>query len=132
MRLVREWRPSDVLHPIAMQAWHIYEDGGLTLSDESLEQIKGALDGYTGDLVSLGQALEGLVRFSLLLSEHQQDQPGAEKVVDLMRQYAPLFEPFWERVVEAIGNVGIPAPVPADQLSESDPADNSAHSHLQG
>jgi len=106
LRLVREWRPSAALHPIAMQAWHIYEDGGLTLSDEALEKIKGALDGYGRDLRSLGEALEGLARFSILLSDHQHDPVGAEKVVVLMRQYAPLFEPFWERVVEAIAKVG--------------------------
>ena len=115
-----------------MQAWHIYEDGGLTLSDASLEQIKGALDGYAGELKSLGEALEGLVRFSILLSDHQHDPVGAEKIVGMMREYTPQFEPFWERVVEALANVGSTAPAPENQLSENDPAGASAHHEPHG
>lgn len=110
-----------------MQAWHIYEDGGLTLSDESLEKLRAALDGYGGELKSLGEALEGLVRFSILLSDHQHDPVGAEKVVGMMREYTPQFEPLWERVVEALANVGITAPTPENRSSATDPAGASAH-----
>jgi hypothetical protein len=119
LRLVREWRPSDTVHPIAMQAWHIYEDGGLTLSDESMEKLQAALDGYAGDLVSLGQAIEGLTRFSILLSDHQNDPTGAEKVVVLMRHYVHRFEPFFERVAEAIANVGIATPALESESSNT-------------
>ena len=115
-----------------MQAWHIYEDGGLTLSDASLEKIKSALDGYAGELKPLGEALEGLVRFSILLSDHQHDSISAEKVVGMMRHYTPLFEPFWERVVEALANVGIAAPIPGNQSSETNSVGNSTHPEPRG
>ena len=100
--MIREWRPSATLHPIAMQAWHIYEDGGFTLSDESIAQIKDILDGYADDVGALAGALEGLVRFSILLSDHQDDAAGAERIVVLMREYTPRFEPFFERMAAAI------------------------------
>lgn len=132
LRLVREWRPSATLHPIAMQAWDIYEDGGVTLSDESLEKIKGAVDGYAGELKSLGEALEGLARFSILLSDHQADPIGAEKVVSLMRQYTPLFEPLWERVVEALASAGPSAQAAETRSSATNPAAKRAHPEPHG
>ena len=132
LRLVREWHPPAALHPIAMQAWQIYEDGGLTLSGESMEKIKDALEGYNRDLKALGEALEGLVRFSILLSDHQHDPISAEKVVGLMRLYTPLFEPFWIRVTEALANVGTAAPSPSNSLSETrPPGDGSRHEPLR-
>ena len=115
-----------------MHAWHLYEDGGLALSDESLENIKLALDGYGGELVSLGEALEGLARFSILLSDHQNDPTGAARVVGLMREYTPLFEPFWERVVEALATFRSAPSAPEAQLSEADPPGGSEHPEPHG
>jgi hypothetical protein len=116
-----------------MQAWHLYEDGGQMLSDESLENIKGALDLCAEDLVSLGQALEGLVRFSILLSDHQNDSIAAERVVSMMRQYTPLFEPFLERVAEAIAKVAGVTPAPENESPKTTtPAERPSHAEPHG
>jgi|GEM_PF-2383813 len=71
LRLVREWRPPATLHPIAMQAWHSYQDGGKPLSDDSVQ------------------------------------------IVGLMPEDTPLLEPFFQRVSQALTNVGAAPPVPA-------------------
>lgn len=118
LRLVREWRPPATLHPIAMQAWHIYENDGLTLSDSSLQKLRTLLDSYDTDLRTLGEALEGLVRFSILLTDHQRDPESAAKVVALMREYAPRFEPFFARVVEAMTGANGTTGMPATELPE--------------
>lgn len=104
----------------------------MTLSDESLEKIKSGLDGYGGELKSLGGALEGLVRFSILLSDYQHDPTSAEKVVGLMRQYTPVFEPLWERIVKALASVGITSPPQGNQSVECAPSRQSAHPEPHG
>jgi hypothetical protein len=106
LQAVRDWRPPQQLHPIAMVAWQLYEDGGFKLSDEALAKLRAILDDYGDDLKSLAEAIEGCTRFLILLSEHQKDQDAATKVAELLRSYMPRFEPFWAKVGEALANVG--------------------------
>jgi hypothetical protein len=126
LRLVREWRPSTTLHPIAMQAWHIYQDAGRSLPDVSLQKIRAILDGYGGELLPLSAALEGLVRFSIHLSDDVGDTASADKVVVLMREYAPLFEPFFARVDQALNNAGMTPPATLNGASASVSANANA------
>lgn len=105
LKAVREWRPPTKLHPIAMHAFHIYEEAGMSLPPDAMAKLKATLDAYLPDLVALAEALEGLTRFMMLVTEHHKDQPSGDKVMELLRSYGPLYEPFWERVGEAMRNV---------------------------
>lgn len=106
LQAVRDWRPPTKLHPIAMQVWQIYEKHGLKMPPEGLQEIRDLLAAYGDDLKALAEALEGLSRFMLLAGEHHKDKKTAAQIADLMREYTHLFEPFWQRVGEALANVG--------------------------
>ena len=128
LRLVEDWRPPAALHPIAMRAWRLYAADQSTLSDQSLQTLRAVLDGYGGDLKPLGEALEGLVRFSLLLSDHEQNPVAAQRIISLMREYTPLFEPLLARIAQARaaqGSAPRPAPdhdaPPAASVARRDP-----------
>jgi hypothetical protein len=105
LQAVRDWRPPDQLHPIAMYAWHLYEKNRDALPAPAIEELRAILDGYGDDLKGLAEGIEGLTRFLLLMTEHLHDQATATKVADLLRSYTSRFEPFWERVGEALTNV---------------------------
>lgn len=91
---------------MAMHAFHIYEDHKNALPPEALAKLRAALDGYGDDLKGLAEAMEGLTRFMIYVNENLKDVKSGELVADLMRSYTHLFEPFWERVAEAMKNVG--------------------------
>lgn len=105
LKAVREWKPPEELHPMAMTAWHFYEEAGNDLTPEVLSKLKEILDEYGDNLVGLAEAIEGLVRFMLYVGDNLDDKKNAQAVGDLMRSYMPLYEPFWERVGEALNNV---------------------------
>ena len=109
LEAVRNWRPTTELHPIAMEAWDIYEGQGLKVTESGLGHLRARMDGMRGDLVELAQAMESLVRFTILITEKHDDKAGGEQVTELLREFAPLFEPFWQRVGEALTNVGADA-----------------------
>lgn len=106
IRAVREWKQPDELHPIAIYAWDVYEVAGLQMTDDGVEVLRVRLNGYGDDLAGLAMAMEGLIRFILCMRQLREDEPAAQKVVDLLKEYAHLYEPFWERVAEAMSNVG--------------------------
>jgi hypothetical protein len=106
---VRNWRPPKKLHPMAMVAWKMYEEGGNTLSDESISKLREVLDAYGDDLKGLAEACEGLTRFVMYTSQNLGDEENADKVIKLLREYSHRYEPFWQRVGEALSNVGAKA-----------------------
>lgn len=106
LKAVREWRPPEKLHPIAMTAWEVYDSHGFDLPPDAMGQLRAALDAYGDDLTGLAEACEGMVRFMILLNEHQKDEANGKKVLDLLREYADRFEPFWKKVAEALENEG--------------------------
>lgn len=106
LQAVRDWRPPTSLHPMAMQAFHVYERHGMALTADGLAELRATLDAQRDDLKALAEHIEGVARFMILIGEHFKDAEGAKRVADLLRDYAPLFEPFWRRVGEAIQNVG--------------------------
>jgi hypothetical protein len=108
LRAVREWRPPDTLHPIAMEAWHLYAAHGRRLPPVAIDELRALLERYGGsgaDLFGLGAAIEGLARFIILLDGTFHDHLGSREVAQLAREFAPRFEPFWRRVAEALENV---------------------------
>ncbi len=109
LEAVKQWRPTTDLHPIAMEAWDIYEGQAMQVTPAALEHLRTRMNGMRDDLVELAQAMESLVRFTILITEKHNDKPGGEKVTELLREFAPLFEPFWQRVGEALSNVGADA-----------------------
>jgi hypothetical protein len=106
LEAVRNWRPPTELHPIAMQTWAIYDQHGNTFPPPAVEALRKLLDGYRDDLKALAAAFEGLTRFVIVVSQFQKDEQTAQVIIELMRSYTPLFEPFWQRVGEALQNVG--------------------------
>jgi hypothetical protein len=127
LKAVKEWRPpQNQLHPIAVHAWNLYEDAGMDLPSDRVAQIRGVLDSYGDDLVALAEALEGLTRFAMLLTDHRDDHENGSRIVELMREYTHLFEPFWERVGEALTNVGSDAKTVFGDFSNHDDARNTA------
>lgn len=109
---LQRWQPPTQLHPIAMLAFHLYEEAGMAMTDAVVAELRGLLDGYAEEdasLIPLAEALEGSTRFMILLRDHRSDPEGAEQVADLIRDYAPRFGPFWERVGEAMSNLQMDA-----------------------
>lgn len=106
LQAVREYLPPKELHPIAMTAWNLYEGNGNTFPPEAVGGVRAVLDGYRGDLKSLGEAIFGVARFMIYVTEDLGDAATGEKVADLLREYGSLYEPFWEKVGEAAANVG--------------------------
>lgn len=109
LEAVRNWRPPKKLHPMAMVAWKLYEEGGNTLSEASVQNLRDALNGYGDDLKGLAEACEGLTRFVMYVSQNLGDKENGDKVIQLMREYTHLYEPFWRRVGDALANVGAQA-----------------------
>ncbi len=106
LQAVQAWRPPTTLHPIAKEAYVIYERHEFDLPDEAVQALRAALDTYAGDVIKLAEAVEGMTRFMILLDEHRKDEVNAKKVLLLLREYAQRFEPFWRRVAEALENEG--------------------------
>ena len=102
LNAVRTWRPPDDLHPVALLASTLYHAAGDELTAEVHDLLKDTLDEYGSDLIDLAMAMEGLVRFTILLEQKYEDKAGAKQLVELMRSYMPLYEPFWRRVGDAM------------------------------
>ncbi|MCC7383158.1 MAG: hypothetical protein IT384_15070 [Deltaproteobacteria bacterium] len=108
LQAVRDWQPPTTLHPIARQAAQVYERNGNALPPSAVEEIRGFLNAFgkdDQDLKGLAEAIEGLTRFMIVVTENLNDKESGAKVGALMREKLPLFEPFWERVGEALTNV---------------------------
>lgn len=127
LEAVRNWRPPTELHPIAMASFGVYAEAGNDLTPKGLQELRNVLDEYGDDLEALAAAMEGMVRFMLYLGEHLGDKDNAEKVASLLRDYADRFEPFWQRVAEAMENEGEDVQASFAQLvGETDPANRTA------
>jgi hypothetical protein len=105
LRAVRDWRPPTTLHPIAMFAWNLYEGSGMSLPPEAVQTLRARLDALRDNLIALAEHLEGLTRFMIYVGEMKGDVASGQKIAELMRDYSALFEPFWQRVGEALKNV---------------------------
>jgi len=103
---IRDYKPPTELHPIAMHAWNLYEDNEFQLPPSAIETLREVFKAYGDDLQALGEAMFGLTRFMLLVTEHHNDKVSADKIAELMREFTHLYEPFWESVGEALTNVG--------------------------
>lgn len=106
LQAVRDYRPPAELHPIAMNAWGHYEAAGNKLTNEGVEALRGELNALKPDLQKLGEAIFGVARFMIYVTESLGDKAAGEKIADLIREYAHLYEPFWQQVGEAIANLG--------------------------
>lgn len=106
LEAVRDWRPPEKLHPMAMVVWGIYEDAGNKMSPTELGRVRELFDAYGEDLTGLAEAMEGVVRFMLYVGDELKDKESAKAIGDLMREYMHLYEPFWQQVAEALQNVG--------------------------
>ncbi|MBI4819150.1 MAG: hypothetical protein HY791_22955 [Deltaproteobacteria bacterium] len=126
LRAVREWRPPEKLHPIAMFTWDIYEANEFSMPPEGVAKVKAVLDGYGDDLVALAEAMEGLIRFILCVRHMKQDEISGQKISDLCRAYAHLYEPFWTRVGEAMANVGDDTRAVFQKMMGAEPTDKAA------
>ena len=105
LKAVQEWRPSTTLHPVAVLSWTLYEKNGMSFPPSAVDELREVLDAYGDDLAGLAAGIEGAVRFMLLLDQRG-DQESSKAVLMLLRSYAQVFEPFWQRVAEALQNVG--------------------------
>lgn len=106
VQAVKDYRPPNTLHPIANQAWDLYEAGGNAWSPASQLRIREILDGQRADLKALGEAIFGLARFMIYVTENLGDQATGDQIAELIREYGKLYEPFWEKVGEALANLG--------------------------
>ncbi|MEL7367612.1 MAG: hypothetical protein AAFN74_01775 [Myxococcota bacterium] len=106
LEAVRNWRPPQELHPIAMVAFGLYDEAGNKLPPATIKELRRVLDGYGEDLESLAAAMEGMTRFMLYIGDNLKDQESSDKVGKLLREYAERFEPFWRRVAQALENEG--------------------------
>ncbi len=106
LEAVRNWRPPKELHPICMAAYGVYAEHDNALPPEAIRDLRRVLDGYGDDLEALAAAMEGMIRFMLYLGEILGDKENGEKVAKLLGEYADRFEPFWQRVAEALENQG--------------------------
>lgn len=87
---------------VASTLYHAADD---KVTSEVIALLKETLDAYEEDLIDLAQAMEGLVRFTILLEQKYDDKTGAKRLVNLMRSYMHLYEPFWRRVSDALRRV---------------------------
>ncbi len=127
LEAVRNWKPPKELHPIAPASFTIYEKAGNSLPPPAMEQLKSLLEAYAEDLGELAMAMEGMIRFMRYVGENLGDKESSEKVAKLLRAYADRFEPFWQRVAEAMKNEGEDVRAAfADMLGGQDEASKTA------
>src|SRR5688572_25975066 len=121
LQAVKDWRPSTTLHPAAVLCWMLYEKNEMSFPQSAVDELRATLESYGDDLAGLAAAIEGATRFMILLDQRG-DQEGAKNVLMLLRSYANLFEPFWQRVAEALQNVGGDTKAAFDKFSgEAEP-----------
>ena len=127
LEAVRNWRPPEKLHPIAMAAYGVYAEAGKDLPPKAVQELRMVLNEYGEDLIALAEAMEGMIRFMIYLGENLGDKKNSEKVAKLLREYADRFEPFWQRVAEALENEGEDVQSAFDELvGYSDPSRRNA------
>ncbi|MEM7674962.1 MAG: hypothetical protein AAF449_03060 [Myxococcota bacterium] len=127
LEAVRNWRPPKELHPIAMVSFGLYEDAGNTLTPATIQDLRKVLDEYGDDIEALAAAMEGMIRFMRYIGENLGDTENSEKVVKLLREYADRFEPFWQRVAQALENEGEDVQAAFSQMvGGEDPAKRTA------
>ena len=105
LQAIKDWRPSTKLHPLAVLCWMLYEKNEMSFPQSALDEVKATLDSYGDDIAGLAAAIEGATRFMLLLDQRG-DTESSKAVLTLLRSYSALFEPFWQKVAEALQNVG--------------------------
>lgn len=105
LEAVRNWRPSGQLHDIAKVAYELYARSGNKLTQEDADKLNGILEAYEDDLYGLAEAMEGLIRFYIYIDRPDRDPEGAKIVGKVLKEHGPKFEPFWQRVAEAMANV---------------------------
>ena len=127
LEAVRNWRPPKELHPIAAASLAVYEKANKKLPPPAMQELRALLDAYGEDLTELASAMEGMVRFMRHLGENLEDKESSDKVLKLLREYADRFEPFWQRVAEALKNEGEDVRAAfSDMLGGEDPATRTA------
>jgi hypothetical protein len=101
LELLRDYRPPTKLHPLAGRAYDLYDAAEFQITDEVLEELRTALKGYD-DLKDLTDALCGLSAFMIYLSEKREDEEGAERIAELIKEVGPRYEPLTEKVIAAL------------------------------
>jgi len=126
LQAVRDYLPPNELHKIATTAWDLYESNKNSLPNDAVESLRETLNGMRTDLKQLGEAIFGLARFMIYATETLGDAATGEKVADLVREYAHLYEPFWEMVGTAIGNLSGEAAANFQSFTGADGAPKTA------
>jgi len=102
LEVLRDYRPPTKLHPIAGNAFDLYDAAGSKMTDEVVDGIRKDLEQYQGDLKALTDALCGLTAFMIYVSEKLGDVDGGERVAALIKEQGPKYESLTQRVIEAI------------------------------
>ena len=105
LQAVRNWKPPKTVHPSALLAVQLYEANGMSLPDEAMQTLRSMIEAYGENLVGRAEALEGLTRF-LMFMQAKGDTVTEGKLFTFLRESSKVFEPFWQRVGEALENVG--------------------------
>lgn len=124
LEALRDYRPPKKLHPIARFAWGLYEEAGDDIPPEAIEALRDELKQYE-DLKDLTDALCGLSAFMIYISEQLGDTENGEKIAELVKEVGPRYEPFTDRVAQAIENLGRRVKGLYDRFTDRDKTEDS-------
>jgi hypothetical protein len=119
---LRDYRPPQKLHKIAMFAWALYEDAERSLPPEAIDALRSDLAAYQ-DLKDLTDALCGLSAFVIYVTEHLGDPETGEQVGELIKEMSPRYASLTDRVVFALENLSKKAKFAFDKFTAKDQAE---------
>jgi len=82
--------PPTEVHPLALQAYQLWSEGGRALGDDALKQLEAALNAIR-DMTELFRAVTTLAASALFI-EQQGDAASKDKILAVLKTQAPRFE----------------------------------------